>query len=99
MVRHIVAWNHKEGDQQQRQEVALRIKQGLEGLAAEVPGVVEIRVETALLPTSTHALLLNSTFENEEALAAYQQHPAHKQVGALIKETMHQRVCVDYHVD
>lgn len=97
MVRHIVAWNGKEGiSPKEHAANAQTIKQGLEALAGIVPGVVHIAVYTAPLSGSTRALVLNSLFTNAAALAAYQEHPAHKKVGAFIAATMQDRVCLDY---
>ena len=45
------------------------IKTGLEGLAGQIPGLLEVRVYTEALPSSANAdLMLDTTFTDAEAL-------------------------------
>ena len=97
MVRHIVAWNFKEGftDGQNRQN-ALKIKSALEALPQVIGGIVEMKVCADTLPTGNRDVVLNSLFRSEQALADYQAHPEHNKVSAFVGTVMQNRACVDY---
>ena len=97
MVRHIVAWSFKEGFSDEEKQVhALKIKTELEALPNIIGGIVELNVQINLLPTSNRSAMLNSLFESEEALKAYQVHPEHKKVSEFVRSVMEYRVCLDY---
>ena len=97
MVRHIVAWSFKEGFTEEEKQTHLqKIKSSLEALPAIIGGVVELNVQIALLDTSNRSAMLNSLFESEEALKAYQIHPEHKKVSEFVRSVMEDRVCLDY---
>jgi len=97
MVRHIVAWSFKDGfTDEEKQAHALKIKTELEVLPSIIVGIVELNVQIDLLPTSNRSAVLNSLFESEEALKAYQIHPEHKKVSAFVGTVMTDRVCLDY---
>ena len=69
MVKHIIIWNLKdELSDAEKQERKQLIKQGLESLIGKIDGLVEIKVITELLGSSTGDLMLDSTFESAEAL-------------------------------
>ena len=81
MVRHVIVWTLKDGySVKQKEEIKQGIKDGLEGLAGKVPGIVEIRVNTEKLPGSSGDVMLDSLFEDGEALKAYSVNPAHVEV-------------------
>ena len=97
MVRHIVTWSFKdELNEQERKDNARKIKADLEALPQHIDGIIEIKVYTDLLPASNRSLILNSLFENEQALNDYQIHPEHKKVSAFVGTVTKDRVCVDY---
>jgi hypothetical protein len=78
MVKHIILWQLKdELSEEQKIEVKAGIKAGLEGLAGQIPGLIEIHVETEGLASSNADLMLDSSFEDEESLKGYAVHPAH----------------------
>ena len=60
MVKHIILWKLK--DEHNNDEVKKGIKEGLEGLLGVIPGLVEIRVQTESLPSSTASVMLLSVF-------------------------------------
>ena len=71
MVKHIIIWNLKdELSVEEKKERCRLIKQGLEGLAGKIDGLLEINVITDILGSSTGDLMLDSTFESAEALKA-----------------------------
>ena len=97
MIRHIVSWNYKSGlSEEQNRENALKIKHDLEELMWKIDGVIECRVQIDVLPSSNRSIVLNSIFENEEALAAYQAHPEHEPINTFINSVLKDRACVDY---
>ena len=98
MVRHIVIWNYQEGFSPE--EKALKgkeVKEKLEALKEIISGVIALNVHIDSLSSSTKDVILNSLFESEEALSAYQVHPAHKEVSAFVGTVMKDRVCMDYY--
>jgi len=97
MLRHIVAWNHKEEfSEAQKKDNAGKVKKELESLADLISEVKELKVYINTLPTGNRDMILDSLFENEEALAAYQVHPEHKRVSALVGSVTQDRACIDY---
>jgi len=97
MVRHIVTWNYKDGfSEAENKENALRVKFELESLTQCIDGIIALKVNINVLPSSSRDIILNSLFESEEALAAYQIHPAHKRVSEFVGTVMQNRACIDY---
>ncbi len=100
MVRHVILWNLK--DEYSADEVATikeDIKTGLEGLMGQIPGLKEIRVNTAPLKSSNCDLMLDSLFEDEESLKGYAVHPAHVEVAdTKVRPFTAMRTCMDYEV-
>ena len=69
MVKHIILWQLKdELEGARKDEVKKGIKEGLEGLHGVIPGLLDIKVYTDGLPSSNADVMLDSSFENEEAL-------------------------------
>lgn len=100
MVKHIILWNLKdEFTSSEKENIKLGIKEGLEGLLGEIPGLVDIKVNTNGLSSSTADLMLDSTFESEEALKNYSVHPAHQDVAnTKVRPFTKQRSCLDFEV-
>ena len=98
MVKHIIIWTLKdELTQEEKVTVMQGIKEGLEGLAGKIPGLVEIKVQTEKLSSSTADMMLDSTFESEEALKAYAVHPEHVKVAdEKVRPYTKNRVCMDF---
>ena len=98
MVKHIILWTLKEMDEAQKEAVKAGIKEGLEGLKGKIPGLVDIKVITdGRLPSSTADLMLDSTFETEEALKAYSKHPEHVAVAdTKVRPFTASRACLDF---
>ena len=98
MVKHIVLWKLKEElSKEEKDKVKKEIKEGLLGLKDKIKEIVEIKVNTEGMEGSTVDVLLDTVFENEEALKTYATHPDHIAVGmAKIKPFMAERICYDY---
>jgi hypothetical protein len=50
MVRHVILWKLKEMPDAEKAAVKAGIKEGLEGLAGKIPGLLDVRVYTDALP-------------------------------------------------
>lgn len=98
MTRHVIIWKLKPQDSPEALEaIKAGIREGLEGLQGQIPGLLEIRVHTEGLSSSTGDLMLDSLFESPEALAAYAVHPAHVAVaGEKVRPFTEQRCCFDF---
>lgn len=100
MVKHVILWQLKdELIKEQISEVKAGIKSGLEGLKGEIPGLIDIKVVTEGLASSNADVMLDSTFESEEALKGYAIHPKHVAVAdGKVRPYTANRVCMDYEV-
>ena len=99
MVRHVILWKLKEMPAAEQETVKADIKAGLEGLAGQIPGLVEIHVNIDALPSSNADLMLDTTFETAEALKGYSTHPAHVAVAnSKVRPYYKNRVCLDYEI-
>jgi len=80
-------------------ENAQWMKEHLESLVGVVPELLsaEVGVNVCRSDMAYDAVLV-STFENEQALAAYKEHPAHKAVSDYCKKVRLSRVVCDYWV-
>ena len=76
MVKHIILWQLKdELSAAEKAEIKANIKTGLEGLAGQIPGLVEVHVNINGLPSSNADLMLDTTFTDAAALKGYSTHP------------------------
>lgn len=98
MVKHVILWQLKEDlSAQEKTEVKAGIKEGLEGLAGKIPGLIGIHVQTEGLESSNADVMLDSSFEDEEALKGYAVHPEHVKVAdGKVRPYTANRVCMDY---
>ena len=100
MVKHVILWTLKdELSAVEKEDIKKGIKEGLEGLAGEIPGMIDIKVNINGLDTSTVDLMLDSTFESIEALKGYSVHPKHVAVAdSKVRPYTKLRSCLDYEV-
>ena len=98
MVRHVILWQLKdEYTEEQKTEIKAGIKAGLESLAGKIPGLVEIKVQVDRLASSNAEVMLDSTFESEEALKGYSVHPEHVKVAdEKVRPYTKTRSCMDF---
>ena len=98
MVKHVILWTLKdEFLDNEKEKIISEMKEGLEGLKGKIPGLVDIKVNTNKLPTSTADVMLDSTFESEEALKNYSVHPEHVAVAdGKVRPFTKARACLDY---
>lgn len=100
MVRHVIVWKLKEKfTAEEKERIKAEIREGLEGLAGRIPGLISIRVYTRGLPSSTSDLMLDSEFESVEALKAYSVHPEHVAVAnGKVRPNVAVRSCFDVEI-
>lgn len=100
MVKHIILWQLKEElSAEEKENVKKGIKEGLENLAGQISGLLEIKVTIDGLASSNADVMLDSAFTDEAALKAYAVHPAHVAVAdGKVRPYTAVRVCMDYEV-
>ena len=100
MVKHVILWTLKdEFSEEEKLGIKQGIKEGLEGLKGKVPGIVEIKVNINGLASSNADLMLDSTFENEDALKEYAVHPDHVAIAdSKVRPYTKIRSCLDYEI-
>lgn len=100
MVKHIILWTLREMSDSEKESVKAGIKEGLESLKGKIPGLVDIKVNTnGRLTSSTADLMLDSTFESEEALKGYSKHPEHVAVAdRKVRPFTASRSCLDFEI-
>lgn len=101
MVKHIILWTlNPELTEEEKNNVKRGIKEGLEGLKGQVPGLLDIKVKIdGRLASSNCDVMLDSTLESEAALKAYATHPAHVAVAdGKVRPYTVQRTCLDFEV-
>lgn len=100
MVRHVIVWTLKdEYSEEEKETIKAGIKEGLEGLKDKVPGIVEIKVNTEKLGSSSGDVMLDSLFESKEALTSYSSNPFHVEVAnGKVRPFVKIRSSFDYEV-
>lgn len=100
MVKHIILWKLKdELTKEEKEQVKAGIKGGLEGLAGQIPGLLDIKVRTECLESSNVDVMLDTTFEDEASLKGYSVHPKHVAVAdGKVRPYTAIRSCMDYEV-
>lgn len=100
MVKHIILWTLKEElSVEEKERIKAGIKEGLEGLKGKIPGLLEIKVQTEKLASSTADLMLDSSFISEEALKGYSVHPEHVSVAnGRVRPYTASRACLDFEI-
>lgn len=97
MVKHVILWKLKDMPAEELAAVTANIKTHLEGLAGQIDGLVDIRVYVNDLTSSNVDVMLDSTFENQDALKNYAIHPAHVAVAnTYVRPYTATRSCMDF---
>ena len=98
MVKHIIVWKLKE-DIADKNAIKSKIKTELEGLVGKIDGLKEMKILIEGFESSSGDLMMDSTFENEDALTAYQSHPLHLEAAnGLVRPNVDVRLSLDYEV-
>ena len=100
MIKHVILWTLKnEYSEEEKAQIKLGIKQNLEGLLGKIPGLSEIKVNIDGLSSSNADLMLDSTFENVEALKNYAVHSEHVHVAdTYVRPFTATRSCLDFEI-
>lgn len=96
MVKHIILWKVKYGI---TIDDKLKAKAALESLSGKIVGLIDIKVNVSPLPSSNADMMLDSTFENEDALKFYATHPLHVAAAdGFVHPITSERTCMDFTV-
>lgn len=100
MVKHIVIWKLKEtAHDLPKSENARLIKEKLEALNGQIPGLLKLEVGIDFLHSPDSGdIVLYSEFESREALLGYQDHPLHRAVMPFVAKARETRIAVDYEI-
>ncbi len=99
MVKHIVMWNfNADMTPEDKKAAGVKMKELLEPIKDLVPGTVSIKVVMNGLESSNREIALIGTYETEDALKAYQVHPAHVEAGKFVRSVTCDRACMDYEI-
>ena len=97
MVKHIILWKLKDSlSDNEKAEARAEAKRRLEALNGKIDGMIDLRVITDRLPSSTADMMLDSTFETAEALAGYQVNPLHVEAATYVRSVVDARLCLDF---
>lgn len=98
MVKHVILWTLKETESDEvTNKIKKGIKEGLEGLKGQIPGLVDIKVNINPLASSNCDVMLDSSFEDETSLKGYAVHPKHVEVAdTKVRPYTASRTCMDY---
>ena len=73
------------------------IKAALESLVGKIPGLISMNILTEGFESSSGSLMMDSVFESNEALKAYQANPLHKDIAVnLVRPSVENRLSFDY---
>ena len=97
MVKHIILWKLKESLTDDEKSLArAEAKRRLEALNGKIDGMINLTVVTDRLPSSNADMMLDSTFESEEALAGYQINPLHVEAATFVRSVVEARLSLDF---
>lgn len=96
MMTHIVMWKFCDAEGKTKAENIELVQNGLEGLMGKVPALQSIRFfkNEVVCDRNFDAMLVVET-QDEAALDAYKNHPAHKAVAAYVAKVTCARAAVD----
>ena len=97
MIRHIVMWNVRGADPDEKRANIERLRASFHSLRGRIPGLLrlEVGVDVSGVDYACDVVLL-SDFESQAALDAYATHPEHLRVKTEIGDIRTARHQVDY---
>jgi hypothetical protein len=100
MIRHIVMWKLRGPSAEEKRSQAEQVKAALLGMMGQIPGMTHVEVgigtTTGEKGEQDADVVLASSHDSWQALADYQQHPAHEPVKKLIGALRIERRVVDF---
>jgi len=100
MVKHIVMLQLKDyPNKTQKLENALQLKKALEHMKIFIDEIkyIEIGLNFSVLPFA-YDLVLTATFNSEQDLEKYMNHPEHKKVLVFLNQVTEKKAIVDYEI-
>ncbi len=98
MVKHMIIWKLKE-EIIDKSKLASDIKVALEGLEGKIDGLIEMKILTEKLESSSGDIMMDSTFRDEKALKEYQKHPLHQEIAnGLVRPNVQTRLSFDFDI-
>lgn len=94
MIRHIVMWKFKEGEEENMN----RFLDGLKNLNGVIPEIKYMEVAKNVNPKNDYDAILISDFETMEDLETYKNDPRHVEVSNLCKSIRVSRASIDYEI-
>lgn len=95
MVKHIILWKLK--NEFNTDDIKSDMKKSLEALVGVVPGLLEMKIQTEKLPSSSADVMLYSVLESPDALAVYAKHPEHVKVAdTKVRPFVETRLALDF---
>ncbi len=100
MVKHIILWNLKdEFSDEEKTKIKENAKVNLESLVGQIPGLINLNIQTTYFESSNVDLMLDSTFESIDALKQYAIHPKHVEMAdKYVRPYTANRACIDYEI-
>ena len=93
MIRHVVMWKFRAGEEEKMQEFLSRL-QALDGV---IPEILRSEVGVNVKDGNYDACLI-ADFESLETLETYKNDPRHVEVSRLCKSIREDRVAVDFEI-
>lgn len=81
MIRHIVMWKFREGEEENRE----KFLSGLQALDGVIPEIRHMEIHRSCKPGNTYDACLIADFDDLEALSRYKNDPRHVAVSTLCK--------------
>ncbi|OBQ46056.1 Dabb family protein [Halodesulfovibrio spirochaetisodalis] len=99
MIQHIVWFTMKEhAEGASANENAQKVAALLRSLEGKIPSLRSLEVSTDFASTTTEPIhvLLYATYDDEEGLKAYAEHPEHVAIGEFIRKVRDERKAIDF---
>ncbi|MBE6715173.1 MAG: Dabb family protein [Ruminococcaceae bacterium] len=98
MVKHIIIWTlSDELTDSEKEKAKKEAKAALEALSGKIEGLIDIKLNIDMLPSSNGEMMLDTSFESESALKGYQVHPLHTEAAnRFVRPYTKMRLCCDY---
>jgi Stress responsive A/B Barrel Domain len=99
MIKHVVMWRVSGTSAEERREHAEKVRNALQGLLGNVPGMSSLEVGLGAGGDEQLAdVCLISTHDDWDALKAYQVHPAHLEAARVIADVRIERRVLDFEI-
>ena len=98
MVKHMIIWKLKD-EIVDKKNCAIEIKVALEGLVGKIDGLLEMKILTEGIDSSSGDIMMDSTFTSNDALKSYQVSPLHQEIAnGLVRPSVQSRLSFDYEI-